>query len=455
MMTTEPTKRFDLVVIGTGSGGSAPARKCAAAGWSVAIVDEQPYGGTCALRGCDPKKVLVGAADLLDWQRRMTGWGISGQAAIDWPALMRFKRTFVADVPAQRRESLAQAGIATYDGIARFVSEDLLVVGGRQLQADRFVIASGAKPKRLGISGEELLYDSTRFLELESLPPRIAMVGAGYIGFEFAHVAQRAGAGVTLLGRGQPLRQFEPEHVRALVENTRAIGVDLRLSAEVDSIEPRGDGVRVHFTSPTGADYVDVDLAVHSGGRAPATDTLDLAAANVAADEDGAIRVNEFMRSVSNPRVYAAGDVALRQGSLPLTPVAAHEAHVVAANLLRGNSKTPDYSGIASVVFTVPPLAGVGLTESAARAADMDVTVKSGDTSGWYSSRRVRAGTGAFKTITDKGSGQVVGAHLFGHNAEETINIFALAIRAGLTAEQLRHSIFGYPTSASDITYMV
>ena len=454
-MPTESTKRFDLVVIGTGAGGSAPARKCAAAGWSVAVVDELPYGGTCALRGCDPKKVLVGAAELLDWQRRMTGQGISGEAAIDWPALMRFKRTFVADVPRQRREALAQAGIATYDGTARFVTEDLLVVGGRQLQADRFVIASGAKPRRLGISGEDLLNDSTQFLELESLPARIAMIGAGYIGFEFAHIAQRAGAAVTLLGRGQPLPRFEPEHVRALVEHTRAIGVDVRLDADVSAIESRTAGVRVHFTSPTGSEAVDVDLAVHSGGRAPATDTLDLAAANIAADDDGAIRVNDFMQSVSNPRVYAAGDVALRPGSLPLTPVATHEAHVLAANLLRGNSKTPDYSGIASVVFTVPPLAAVGLTESAARAANMDVTIKSGDTSGWYSSRRVRAGPGAFKTITEKSSGHVVGAHLFGHNTEETINLFALAVRAGLTAEHLRHSIFGYPTSASDIVYMV
>ncbi|MCR4340129.1 MAG: FAD-dependent oxidoreductase, partial [Gemmatimonadaceae bacterium] len=271
-MTPASAKRFDLVVIGTGAGGSAPARKCAAAGWSVAIVDDQPYGGTCSLRGCDPKKVLVGAAELLDWHRRMSGAGLVGEASIDWPALMRFKRTFVADVPEQRRESFAQAGIATYQGIARFLSQDVLLVGDEPLQSDRFVIASGAKPKRLGIPGEDLLRDSTQFLELESLPPRLALVGAGYIGFEFAHIARRAGAAVTLLGRGQPLSRFEPEHVRLLVEHTRALGVDVRLDADVGTIEQRGAELRVHFTTPAGADSVDVDVAVHSGGRAPATD---------------------------------------------------------------------------------------------------------------------------------------------------------------------------------------
>lgn len=443
------------MVIGTGAGGSAPARKCAAAGWSVAIVDDQPYGGTCALRGCDPKKVLVGAADLLDWHRRMGGAGITGDAAIDWPALMRFKRTFVSDVPEQRRESFAQAGIATYHGTARFLSPDVLLAGDQPLRSDRFVIASGAKPKRLGISGEDLLCDSTQFLELEPLPPRLALVGAGYIGFEFAHIARRAGAAVTLLGRGQPLSRFEPEHVRLLVEHTRAIGIDVRLDADVGAIEHRGAEFRVHFTTPAGAESVDADVAVHSGGRAPATDTLDLAAADVAADERGAIRVNEFLQSVSNARVYVAGDVALSPGSLPLTPVAAHEAQIVAANLLRGNSRTPDYSGIASVVFTVPPLAGVGLTESDARAQHGDVIVKAGDTSEWYSSRRVRAGVGAFKTIAETSGGKLLGAHLLGHNAEEMINLFALAIRTGLTADQLRHAIYAYPTSASDIAYMV
>lgn len=381
--------------------------------------------------------------------------GVAGEAAIDWPALMRFKETFVADVPAKRQASLAQAGIAAYRGQASFVSGDTLEVGDQRLQAGRFVIASGAQPRRLGIPGEDLLYDSTRFLELESLPPRLAFVGAGFIGFEFAHIARSAGAAVTLLGRGQPLPHFEPEHVRALVEHTRAMGVDVRLNSEVDVIEAISDGMRVHFTSPTGPHAVDVDAVVHSGGRVPATAALNLAAGNVTADGRGAVLVNEFLQSTSNPHVYAAGDAALPEESLPLTPVAGLEGAVVAANLLGGNTRTADYTGVASVVFSVPPLASVGLTESVARQRRLDIVVKAGETHEWYSSRRVRAGVGAFKTIADRASGRLLGAHLIGHNAEETINLFALALRAGLTADQLRQVLFAYPTSASDVPYML
>src|SRR3989475_10349690 len=146
---------FDLIVIGTGSGGSPPAYRCRAAGWRVAVVDELPYGGTCALRGCDPKKVLVGAADLADWNRRMQGRGITGDARISWPDLMRFKRTFTDPVPANREQAFEKAGIATYHGPGRFVSPDQLSVDGQVLEARHFVIAAGAKPRHLGIPGEE------------------------------------------------------------------------------------------------------------------------------------------------------------------------------------------------------------------------------------------------------------------------------------------------------------
>lgn len=196
---------FDLVVLGTGAGGSAPASKCRAAGWRVAIVDDQPYGGTCALRGCDPKKVLVGAADVLAWHNRMRDHGVAGEAHIDWPALMRFKRTFTDPVPASREAALAKAGIETLHGEAHFIAEDRLVVGDRELASKYVVIATGSGPRPLGIPGEDLVISSTQFLDLDSLPPRIAFVGAGYISLEFAHIARRAGAEITVLGRSAPL----------------------------------------------------------------------------------------------------------------------------------------------------------------------------------------------------------------------------------------------------------
>jgi len=446
---------FDLIVIGTGSGGSAPAYRCRAAGWRVAVVDELPYGGTCALRGCDPKKVLVGAADLADWNRRMQGRGITGDARISWSDLMRFKRSFTDLVPANREQAFEQAGIATYHGPGRFVSPDQLSVDGQVLEARHFVIAAGAKPRRLGVPGEEHLITSTAFLELDQLPARIAFVGAGYISFEFAHVARRAGAQATIVGRGKPLQHFEQDLVARLVNHTQSLGIELRLDAEVTAIEPRGAGCRLRVNTEGRTETVEADLVVHGGGRVPNTEGLDLGTANIATEPDGGVRVNEFLQSVTNPRVYAAGDAAAAPGSLPLTPVAAYEGVIVAANLVKGNTQRPDYGGIPSVVFTVPPLAGVGLTEAQARAQQLDIRVKVADTSGWYSNRRVAEICAMFKVIVDPKTDRIVGAHLLGPHADEVINLFALAIRSGVPATDLKHLLYAYPTRGSDVPYMI
>lgn len=385
----------------------------------------------------------------------MVGSGITGEARIDWPALMRFKRTFVAGVPEKREASFRKAGIASYHGSARFIAEDRLQVNGEQLQADHFLIASGAKPRELGIRGEEQLLTSTGFLELDRLPNSIAFVGAGYIGMEFAHIARIAGAAVTVFESAKILPQFEPDHVAILVAHARELGIDLQEEAEVTAVEKQDGSLRVHYSKPDGARYAAVDAAVHSSGRVPATDKLELAAAKIEADEKGAVRVNEHLQSVSNPRVYAAGDAALPPGSIPLTPVAAHEGAIAASNLLKGNGRKVSYAGIASIIFTDPPLASVGLTEQAAREQRLDVTVRSGETGEWLSSRRVRQKAGAYKTITDKSSGRLLGAHLIGHSADEAINVFALAVRAGLKSEDIRHAILGFPTSTSDLVHMV
>jgi len=454
------TEAFDLVVVGTGEGGSATATRCRAAGWRVAIVDELPYGGTCSLRGCDPKRVLVGAAELADWQHRMTGFGIEGEARIDWPALMRLKRTFTEPVPDRREAAFEKSGIGTYHGTARFVEDDRMLVtaeGGetRGIQATHFMLASGAEPRPLRIPGEEHVRTSTDFLELRTLPARIAFIGAGYISFEFAHLAQRAGAQAIMLGRGTPLAHFDQDLVERLVAHSRDIGIDLRTDADVIGVEQRGTGYRVQVKTDRGMEHIDADLVVHGAGRIPNTGHLELARANIAADERGAIIVNQFLQSATNPRVYAAGDCVLPPGKLPLTPVAVHEGIIAASNLLHGNAKKPDYRGTPSVVFTVPPLAMVGLTEAAARAEGLHVRVKCEDTASWFSSQRVREPAAMFKTIVDESTGQILGAHLLGPDATDVINIFALAIRSGLRERDLRFMIYAYPTSASDVTSMI
>jgi len=448
-------RKFDLIVVGTGAGGATAAYKCRKAGWEVAIIDSRLFGGTCALRGCDPKKVLVGAAELIDWTRRMEGNGVSSQETkIDWPSLMRFKSTFTDPVPENREKGYAKAGIVAFHGRTHFLDQTSLQVGGDTLTGRFVLIAAGAKPASLGISGEAYLTTSDQFLELKRLPQRIIFVGGGYISFEFAHVAARAGAQGRILHRGiRPLEGFDADLVGQLVQATRELGVDVRLNTEVKSISKDGDHFAVRSSDENGEQTFNADLVVHGAGRVPDIDDLDLEKAGIKREKKG-ISVNEYLQSVSNPAVYAAGDAAATAG-LPLTPVANMEGHVAAGNMLNGNHRKPNYAGVSTVVFTIPPLASVGLQEEAARKQGLKFKVNQEETSGWYSSRRVALKYSGFKTLVEDDSGRILGAHLLGHNAEEAINMFALAIRYGLKAEDLKTMIYAYPTSASDLSYMV
>jgi glutathione reductase (NADPH) len=241
--------------------------------------------------------------------------------------------------------------------------------------------------------------------------------------------------------------------VERLVRATRELGVDLRLNNEVTAIEKHNDHLVVS-TSAADERPLEANLVVHGAGRVPEIEDLQLAKAGIERDLRKGIIVNKYLQSVSNPAVYAAGDVAATDG-LPLTPVASLEGHVVASNLLNGNDKTADYAGIPSVVFTIPPLASVGMHESAAKAKGLKFTVKQQETSNWFTSRRVAERHSGFKTIVEDSSGRTLGAHVLGPHAEEIINIFALAIRNGISAGELRRMIYAYPTSSSDISYMV
>ncbi|MGH9326837.1 MAG: dihydrolipoyl dehydrogenase family protein [Terriglobia bacterium] len=450
------SKKFDVVIIGTGTAASTVASACREAGWQVAIIDSKPFGGTCALRGCDPKKVLVGAAEAVDRIRRMQGKGIAGEdTRIDWPELMRFKRSFTDPVPKQREDGLAKSGIAAFHGRARFTGPTAIQVNNDELEARYVVVAAGAKPASMNFPGEHFLTTSEQFLELDALPGRILFVGGGYISFEFAHIAVRAGAKVTLLDRGaRPLAGFDPDLVDLLVERTRELGVDLQLETVVEGIERTSSGLTVHVSTAGRRRAFQADLVVHGAGRVPDIDDLGLDTAGVERDARKGVKVNEYLQSVSNRAVYAAGDAAA-SGGLPLTPVAGYEGGIVAANLLKGNHTTPDYSGVPTVVFTIPHLAAVGLQESAARKQGLRFRLKHANTAGWYSSRRVGEKYSAYKVLVEEGTDRILGAHLLGPNSDELINIFAVAIRLNVSAAKLKDLIFAYPTNGSDVPSMV
>ena len=445
-------EKFDVVVIGTGSGSSV-AHKCAAAGKKTAIIDSHPYGGTCALRGCDPKKVLVGITHVLSLNNQLKGKGIETVATASWKDLMRFKKSFTEPIPVKHKAGLNKAGVVTYNGRAHFLSANTLQVNSEVLQAEKFVIANGAKPAKLSIPGEELLIDSTAFLELEELPKEMLLVGGGYIAFEFAHIAARFGVKVTIVHRGErPLENFEADLVKHLIKATERQDIKLFLNTEVKSISRDNGGLIVHAECQGKECNFSTQLAVHAAGRTADIDDMELEKVNVSFGKKG-VEVNKYMQSVSNPNIYACGDV--NNSGLPLTPVGGKEALILVSNLLKGNHAKIDYGHIPSNVFSIPPLASVGLTDEAAKNQKLNYKVNFEETTEWYSSKRLNEPVSAFKVLVDKETDLILGAHLLGNNAEETINIFAVAMNAGLKASQLKKTIFSYPTNASDVVYML
>ncbi|HYR84796.1 MAG TPA: NAD(P)/FAD-dependent oxidoreductase [Terriglobia bacterium] len=447
--------KFDLVVIGTGTAASAVASRCRAAEWSVAIIDKRPFGGTCALRGCDPKKVLVGAADVVKWARRMKGKGINtGDLHVDWQELMAFKKTFTEPYPAQKEAQFQKSGIAMFKGVARFVRHNRLQVGADTLEARYFVIATGMKPALLGIPGADLAITSDAFLELENLPRRVLFIGGGYISFEFAHVSAAAGAETTIVHRGpRALTGFDPDLVGMLVDDMKDSGIRIELNTRAEAISRVDGSVRLRAVENGRNRTFEADLIVHGAGRVPEIDDLSLETAGIGFEERG-VTVNEYLQSTSNPAVYAAGDAAA-SGNLALSPVAGFEGDVVADNLLHGNRRTGDAGAVPTVAFTIPPIASVGLQENDKRAGELRFRKHFEQTQDWYASKRIGESRSGFKVLIEEETERVLGAHLLGHNAEEIINLFALAIRSGIRVPDLKQMIFSYPTHASNIQYML
>jgi glutathione reductase (NADPH) len=369
--------------------------------------------------------------------------------------MIRFKHTFVDGAPASYERSFTEAGIRAIQARAHFVGPSSLRVEDETLVGRHVVIAAGARHAPLGIPGEEYLTTSTQFLDLDPLPRRVVFVGGGYIAFEFAHIAARAGAEVSILHRGdRPLERFDPDLVTQLVQITRDLGVDVRVRTTVTAIEKRDNELIVHARGTEEMTEIPADLVVHAGGRVPEVDDLGLDVAGVERAENGGVTVNQYLQSASNPVVYAAGD-AVASGGFPLTPVAGMEGRIVATNLLTGNTRSPNYEGVPTVVFTTPPLVAVGLDEQAARAQGLSFTTHQEDTSDWYASRRVGLAHTGFKVLVENGTDRILGAHLLGMQAEEIVNVFALAVRTGLSAQDLKEMVFTYPTSAYDTRYMI
>jgi glutathione reductase (NADPH) len=440
---------FDVIVIGTGVAGQTAAEELARGGKRVAIVDRREYGGTCTLRGCEPKKVLVTAAEVVERASAQQGHGPAGDLRLDWPALIAFKRSFTDSAPQGIEAYLKDVGVETLRGEARFTGPTSLEVDGAPHTAEQIVVATGARPMPLGIEGEELVSTSEDFMAAEQLGERIVFIGGGYISMEFAHVAATAGAAVTICHRGAAvLKGFDPDLAAMLAEGYRRAGIEVRTEARVRGVEQEGDALAVVLEDGT---RLPADMVVHGAGRVPDLGALDLVAAGVAFGRRG-VDVDERLRSVSSPQVWAIGDAAGR--GLPLTPVGVTQGRIAARNILGGEAV---YDPIAtpSVVFSDPPLAAVGLTEAQAAEQGLDVQASLVDRTQWAASRRVGDRTSGAKVLVERGTQRIAGAHLLGHHAEEVINVFATAMVAGLTVADLKAMPWAYPTGGWEIVYLV
>lgn len=444
-------KHYDIIVLGTGGAGYQVAMHAKETGKNVAVINDGLFGGTCSVRGCIPKKVLAGTAEIVDINRRLGILNIvKEQPTMSWYDLMTFKRSFTDSVPSNTENALKNAGIDVYAGNPRFTGNLSLDINGESLTADKVHIAVGAKPAKLPIDGFEYMATSDDFLELNELPRRIVFVGGGYVSFELAHVAARFGADVTILhSDDKPLPMFDNDMIAELITATKEIGIKLELSKRVSKVSNEAGSYTVYADDDT---TYNADLVVHGAGRPPAIAELNLEATGVEYDPRRGVIVNECLQSVSNPDVYAAGDAAA--SGPPLSPVAGVQGSIVAQNIVGESVSQPSYQSTPSVLFTTPVVASVGYTETSAQSAGVSFDVIVTDTSTWFDAKRLGQTHSKSKVLVEKQTNKIIGAHLIGNHVEDIINIFSLAVELGLTTEDLKKPIMAFPTSSDDMRSM-
>ena len=463
---------FDLVVLGSGSAGSKVAKTAAKEGLSVLVIENRDFGGTCALRGCNPKKVLVRAAELVDLNAKMRGRYLpdDATATLDWQATRAFQDTFTEPIPPSQRSGLIDAGCRVAVGDGRLTGPHSLTLeanehtgddrGPDEVRFDKLVIAVGGRPAPVPFEGGELALTSDDFLKLDRLPKRIVFLGGGYISSEFAHVCLVAGCETAIVERGRRILDiFDPDMTDRLEAHSRSRGMRIYTGSEVKCLSRDGDGFRValqteHFSGETDSHTLDCDLVVHGLGRVPAIDSLDLEAAGIDREKTG-VTVDEQLKSTSQPHVWALGDCAAH-GKPMLTPTANETARCVAAQFRGQADARPDFGPIPFAAYTQPPLASVGMMESEARERyGDDLEVRHKDMHEWTTFRKLGTEVGAFKSLVQKSTDRIVGAHLIGPEAPELINFFAVAMKGNLTASDLKSVLFTYPTLAHEIRAMV
>jgi len=447
-------EHYDVFVIGSGIAGQTAAKICAKEGLKVAISDDRAFGGTCANRGCDPKKILISFGELMDFCERMKKNGIATPPELDWKAVQNFKRSFTDKIPKRTEEKLEDLGISMYHQSPEFVNENEIKVEGKFVTANKFVIATGCVPRKLDFTGSNLLKTSDDFLNLEKLPKTAVFIGSGYIGMEFSHLLATLGCKVTIIDIAERLLlNFDEDLTNLLQKKSEQKGINFHFDSKVVSIKKLQKNHKITIENSNGEKLeIKAELVFNTSGRIPSTEKLKLAKANISENKN-VIEVNQYMQSISNKNVYACGDVS--DFSLKLTPLSGLEGYVAANNILKEKSKKLLPPLVPSVVFTLPQMATVGLSEKEAKSLYKNVIVNYKEIPFVYNATRQNEDIYAYKVLINEDTQTIVGAHLIGPKAGETINLFALAIKNEIKIIDIKRSIFTYPSFANDIRKMV
>ncbi len=440
------SERYDLVVIGAGSGGVRAARIAAGHGARVAICEESRVGGTCVIRGCVPKKLLVYASQFSEAFADAAGYGWTlDSPQFSWPALIAAKDREIDRLNSIYIKLLENAGVDLIMGRGRLVAADRVAVDDRELVAEKILIAVGGRPQVPDIPGAELAITSDEAFDLESQPDRVLIVGGGYIAVEFAGIFAGLGSRVELAYRRERILRGFDEDVRKAVESGMAgRGIAFRYHVAPARLEQADRGIEVTFSDDSRAEF---DCVMMATGRAPYTWDLGLEAAGVTTAEQGRIQVDHFSRtSVDN--IYAVGDVTDR---VNLTPVALMEGHALADTLFGGIERPVDHDNVPSAVFSQPPVATVGLSEEQAREELARVQVFWSTFTPMKYTVAGRSEKGMMKLVVDAETDRVVGCHVVGPDAPEIVQGFAVAVRAGLTKKDFDRTIGIHPTAAEEL----
>ncbi len=438
-----PPYDFDLFTIGAGSGGVASSRRAASYGAKVGICEDLRIGGTCVMRGCVPKKLLVYGASFADAFQDAAGYGWTvGERTFDWSKLIANKNKELDRLEGIYRNLLKDCTLIEARG--KVVDPHTVEVGGKRYTAANILVATGGWPERPTIPGIEHSITSNEALELAKLPKRIVIVGGGYIALEFAGIFQGLGSQVTILIRADNILRGFDEDVRTnLAIELKQRGTTIMPKHHVTKIEKVAGEFIVHLES---GGTIETDMVMYATGRKPTAHAIGLEEVGVKFDERGGIVVDEWCRTAV-PSIYAIGDVTDR---LNLTPVAIAEGRAIAETLFNKNPMTISHDNVATAVFTNPPVGTVGLTEEQARAKGYTLDIYRTRFRGMKHTLSGREERTMMKIVVDRATDRVLGCHMVGQDSPEIVQCLGIAITCGATKKQFDRTMAVHPTAAEE-----